>query len=754
MMRDIVNRDLVNLDNCENEPIHIPGSIQPHGFLLAFDTAFTIVFASSNIETYLSIEPGKILGKKFSAVFGESIERNLQLYSEGLSETDLAPFKVNLDGNPFECTVHHNGSFLILEAEPEAVSDSESLNFYRQTTGFLANMSDSFTLRDLCQHVANTTREITGYDRVMIYRFDKDNNGEVFAESHIEGIEPFLGLHYPHTDIPRQARELYLQNLLRLIVDMDYTPVPILTLADSATNKSLDLSLSVLRSTSPIHVQYLQNMGVEATLTVSLIHKGKLWGLIACHHYSALNLSPQKRIAAKLQGQFLTSQIDVRQLNEEYDLARKCNSDVETLNALPLVPKAESIAQIIVQPELLSLCNAGGVSICFGNELYTNGDVPNAEMIRKLSKALFQKSNGSGFTTDRILTDLPELDFDCEKISGLNYQSLGLAENYNIIWYRPETISEVHWAGDPSKAIEKDTNGLSPRKSFELWQEFVKCQSLPWRTPELNAAANYGHALQRHMNLILLSEEGKRNLELNETLKEANSELENINWISTHDLQEPLRKIQLMASRLLSKEEEQLSKGVVQSLMRMNDSAGRMQALLIDILKYTRIRHTKAIEERVDLNVLLQSVEADVQDHRNERMLHITIKELPVIMGIPFLINQLFSNLFSNSIKYSKTEGAISIEVWADEKPVGFPDLPKSENLYHLIHYKDNGIGFEPQFSESIFNIFTRLHGQSEYKGSGVGLALCKKIMQTHKGHIKATGKLGEGAEFFLYFPV
>ncbi|RYG52730.1 MAG: GAF domain-containing protein [Chitinophagaceae bacterium] len=754
MMRDIVNRDLVNLDNCENEPIHIPGSIQRHGLLFALDADYNIVFCSANTQEFLSVHPSEILGKNFASAFGEVALQHLSSYYDRLADGELAPLKLILDEKAFDCTVHFNGQYLVVEPEPEGTMDRKSLDFFRQTSGFLANMADSLTLKDLCKLVADTTRDITGYDRVMIYRFDGDFNGEIFAESHTDGIEPFLGLHYPHTDIPKQARTLYMQNQLRLIVDMAYEPVPILTLSGNAKNSSLDLSHSILRSTSPIHIQYLQNMGVGATLTISLIHKGKLWGLIACHHYSAYNLTPQTRIAAKLQGRFLTSQIDVRELNEEYDLSRKCNADVEALNAMELPPKAESIQNIITRPELQSLCNASGVSIMFGKRIFTAGEVPSAETIKKISQLLFRETSGTNLHTNHIVGHPGLETIECETLSGLNYHSLGPNAEYNIIWYRPETVSEVHWAGDPSKAIEKDANGLSPRKSFALWKEIVKCKSNPWRTPEVNAASNYAHSLQRHMNLILLSEEGKRNRELNEILRETNSELENINWISTHDLQEPLRKIQLLASRLLSKEEEQLSKGVTDSLLRMNNSAGRMQSLLIDILKYTRIRHTNANEEEANLNTIMAAIETEMLDHQSEREIEFNIQDLPTITGIPFLLNQLFSNLFSNSVKYAKDEGVIRISVSADADPVTFSESPEPEKLFHLIHYKDNGIGFEPQFADSIFNIFTRLHGQGQYKGSGVGLALCKKIMQTHRGYIKAKGAVGEGAEFFLYFPV
>lgn len=747
-IKDIVNRGLVNLTNCEHEPIHIPGSIQPHGFLLGIRSDGTIDFCSGNTTDYLRLPHDYLLGKSFSETFGKSQYQAFLNYTQERLSSSL--LQLNLQGDTFNCTINKSGDVYILEGEPIVSDEKPPASIYDQTSQFLAYMYETHTLKELCQLVAEGTREITGYDRVMVYRFDKDYNGEVFAESCNDTIEPFLGLHYPHTDIPKQARELYLQNLLRLIVDMSYTPVPIYTV-DDVPGKNLDLSHSILRSTSPIHVQYLQNMGVGATLTISLIHQKKLWGLIACHHYSPKNLTPEVRLAAQLQGNFLTSQIDVRQSNEEYDMSRKTNAALEKMNALHLLPKKESLEQVINNPALLELCNSSGVSIQFGDHVFTSGLVPDTQTIRQLSSFLYSYTEGGNLHTDRLIDYLPISPAIAQGISGILYHSLGAGHTHNIIWYRPETETQVNWGGDPSKAIIKDEKGLYPRNSFELWKEIVKNQSLPWMSPELNSAANYAHSLQRQMNLMLLTEEGRRNNELNEILRETNRELENINWISTHDLQEPLRKIQLIASRLLSKEGDIMSETMIDSLNRMNNSANRMQTLLIDILKYTKIQHTKAPFEIVDT---LKIVEEAVQElNENDKDVQVSIDELPMISGIPFLLKQLFSNLLSNSFKYRNEDLAVSIRI-VYEGMQQSAQSSESDKLFHVISFTDNGIGFDPKFSESIFNIFTRLHAASEYKGAGVGLALCRKVMQTHQGYINATGVPGKSAVFRLYFPI
>lgn len=750
-IKDIVNRDIVNLTNCEQEPIHIPGSIQPHGFLLGLQQdTFIIEYCSANTAQYINLFHTQLLGADFETVFGASAAQPLKEYISGNKMLSSSLLNVTLLGVDFLCTVHLSNGIYVLEAEPVNLQIKKASEMYNQTSQFLSYMHDTHTLKELCQLVATGTREITGYDRVMVYRFDKDYNGEVFAESCNEDLEPFLGLHYPHTDIPPQARELYERNLLRLITDIDYTPVPIYTIDNGTDDKTLDLSLSVLRSTSPMHVQYLNNMGVGATLTISLLHQKKLWGLIACHHYSPKNLSPEMRLAALLQGHFITSQIDVRQASEEYEVSRKANVFLEKINSQVLTTTSD--LNLLVQNEnLTALCNASGVSVLFNGQIYKSGNVPGNDDIKYLANWLATYSSNTSFYTNKLLDYLPDSAALCKHTSGIIYHALDIDSNNCIIWYRPETITEVNWAGDPNKAIIKDEKGLSPRNSFALWKESVNCTSKPWLQPEIKTAAAYAYSLQRQINLIIITQEEEKYRKLSELLKQTNSELENINWISTHDLQEPLRKIQLIASRILTKDEA-MSIGVQDSIKRMNASANRMQTLLVDILKYTRLKHTDDSFIPVNLNELLLEVKTEMAETFGDKPVELFIDGLPVVNGVPFLIKQLFSNLLANSIKYASPERNPSIKITTNHIPLGY--TPDDQNLYHVIYVADNGMGFEQHFAESVFNIFTRLHSSPDYRGSGVGLALCKKIMQNHNGYISASSELGTGTVMSLYFPL
>lgn len=752
-IKDIVNRDIVNLTNCEQEPIHIPGSIQPHGFLLGLkENSFVIDYCSANSQEYIGLGHTALLGRSIEDVFGTGTATSVKDYIAEGQMLSSSLLKLTLEGKDFLCTVHNSDTTYILEAEPVSNNDKKVSDVYDQTSQFLLYMHDTHTLKELCQLVANGTREITGYDRVMVYRFDKDYNGEVFAEAVRDDLEPFLGLHYPHTDIPPQARELYMRNLLRLITDINYTPVPIYTIDDNQSEKNLDLSLSVLRSTSPIHVQYLHNMGVGATLTISLIYKKKLWGLIACHHYSEKNLTPEIRLAAQLQGHFITSQIDLRQATEEYEISRKTNEELKKINTFSLTGKDAGRFNDLVKAEgILELCNAAGVAIIYNGAIYKNGITPNDDEMQDMANWLAAHTHNGSFNTDKLIDYLPERLEMCGQTSGLIYHSLDMESNNCIMWFRPETKTEVNWAGDPNKAIVKDKNGLSPRNSFKLWKETVSCTSKPWLQPEISTAAGYANSLQRQINLLIISQEEEKYRKLSELLKETNSELENINWISTHDLQEPLRKIQVISSRILSKSEE-MPEMVEDAIQRMNLSAGRMQTLLVDILKYTRLKHTDDAFETVDLNSIINELKDEMSETLNEKSTTIDAQILPAVKGIPFLLKQLLANLIANSIKYASPERNPVIKIHAAPVPLTYNGA--DDEFYNVIHVTDNGIGFEPQFAESIFNIFTKLHASSEYKGSGVGLALCKKIMQNHKGYITAVSEFGKSTTISMYFPV
>lgn len=748
-IRDIVNRDLVNLTNCESEPIHIPGSIQPHGFLLGIRKADHMIdYCSGNIFSFTGLKHEQLLGKHINVLIDDPdfLEK---IYQVNL-QPDV-PAEVFMANGNYECKYHASGEMIILELEPKDDQVFSNAELYAQTKQFITYIENSTTLQNLCQSTADEIRSITGYDRVMIYRFDEQYNGEVFAESCNDNIEPFLGLHYPHTDIPPQARELYIKNLLRLIVDVNYSPVPVYTL-DDKPGKNLDMSYCDLRSVSPIHIQYLQNMGVGATLTISLIHEKKLWGLVACHHYGPKFLSNQLRISARLQGHFLTSQIQVRESWEEYNLAKELDASLQKLMAEITALRREDFYDLLMSAQMLDICNASGIALLVDDKIYASGIVPDEQDVKSLMLHLEKKESHGIFFTNHLASSAPEFDALSSKAAGVAFYALGSGNA--ICWFRSETITEVKWAGDPDKAILKDDKGLHPRKSFTLWKEIIKGKSRPWLKPELNAATLFAQAFQRQLNFLLLEEEEEKYRALSNRLQEANSELENINWISAHDLKEPLRKIQVLASKILDTPDQVTGK-VANSVDRMRNAAARMQLLITDILNYSKLLKTHQEFEMVNLNFILAEVAEELKEEIADKKGTVTIGQLPVVNGIPFLVRQMFVNLLHNALKFSRADipAQINIDCKPDAVDAVEPSLIPG-TLYYEISVTDNGIGFKDKYNESIFNIFSRLNSKDKYSGSGIGLAICKKIMQNHAGAITASAGENTGATFKIYFPV
>ncbi|HLP21018.1 MAG TPA: ATP-binding protein [Chitinophagales bacterium] len=751
--KDIVNRDLVNLQNCESEPIHIPGSIQPHGFLLAFNAGTQIIeYCSGNSAAFIGTGYISILGKPLADILGAAEAEKVIHYLTQKDNETQPPLIIKANKHSFNANVHTSAEMVILEMEPLADESLEVNDLYTQTRKFVAQMQGSATFKQLCQAVADETRSLTGFDRVMVYRFDKEYNGEVYAESKKEEFEPFLGLHYPHTDIPVQARQLYVKNLLRIIVDVQYHPVPIYTIDDGA-KRSLDLSHAIYRSVSPIHIDYLKNMGVGATLTISLLYQGRLWGLITCHHYSRRNISPYTKLAGQLQGHFLTSQIDVRQIAERHDRNTEIEKALDATLARVAALEKSSVFELASQPELLMLTGASGVAIVVDGIIYSSGLVPSQEQLKELVNWFSHATPSGVYNTVKLSKDYVAATAIKDTATGVIYHSLGKSDENCIIWFKPELLKTVNWAGDPTKAIEKDEKGLSPRKSFALWQELRKLESSEWGDTEISAAARLAHALQRHLHTIAMREEEARYLALNEKLRKVNAELQNFNWISTHDLKEPLRKIQTFASLILDKQNDNLPDQVAHYVERMSTSASRMSLLINDILSYSLLRNKEGAIESVDLNVLLQSIKNDLREEIAEKKAELFVDELPIINGVEFQLRQLFLNLISNALKYvpqgRQPKITISYEIVERTNPFN-ASIPLQ--TYHQISVADNGIGFDNIYSTTIFEVFKRLHGPNAYKGTGIGLAICKEIMQNHGGFILAEGKEDIGATFSLFF--
>lgn len=758
MIHSIENLDHTGYDNCDHEPIHIPGSIQSFGFLIAIrQEVKTIEFCSANIEEFTGHRPDAFLSRPLEILFSDAQISALRDYIAAEYDPASEPLTLSFNGRAFDTYLWASDELLILEFEPAPDERLSLGQLYGQVKHFSEAADGAENLVALCQSVTDKTKALTGFDRVMIYRFDQDYNGEVIAESRDNDLEPFLHLHYPQTDIPVQARKLYLKNLVRLIADVTSRPVPLLTLNVQASNSTLDMSQSILRSVSPLHIEYLKNMSVAASFSVSLVHDGRLWGLIACHHHSPKLLPQHVRLSAKMQGHFLTSQIRALEAKDAHAQQQAVANHQRSLQ-LAIHTVADFVADHHKDPELLQLVNASGVLIVRDGKFYQNGVLPDETTLPDFVEWLSTRATTGHLHTDSLMELYPKARALGPSAAGILYHSLGVAAHNCIIWFRTELAKTVLWAGNPEESLNKQAAGapLSPRKSFAAWQQVVRDKSDMWSNAELGAAATFSYALEKQLHLTIMAREEKRYRVLTEQLTEANEELSRINWISTHDLKEPLRKIQIFGSRILESDKDQLSESVLHSVSRMRTAAGRMQVLIEDIMSYSRIGNEDENNEVLALDSIIDNVTSLMKAEFEHGGAQIVRTALPRVMGIRSRLEQVFQNLFTNALKYAREGVPLRLQInYETVTASSVADVVSgSSGDYYKIAVADNGIGFDPMYATRVFEVFQRLNNGAAQEGSGVGLAICRKIMLYHNGAITAESTPGAGSTFFLYFPV
>jgi light-regulated signal transduction histidine kinase (bacteriophytochrome)/CheY-like chemotaxis protein len=473
----------VDLTNCEREPIHLLGNVQPFGFLLGISKEWTIVHASENTSEFLGKNARSILGRPLSDVITpdaiHTIRGRLQLLSGPDAVERVFRCKLTDDYREYDIAVHRTSQAIFVEAEPSA--KVEEIDPISQVRTMLMRVQAAPALDKFANEAARQLRALTGFDRVMIYRFDQDDAGEVIAESAKPDLVKFLGLHYPASDIPSQARLLYTRNLLRIIPDIHATPSPIVSDA-SQGDAPVDLSMSMLRSVSPIHIEYLNNMGVGASLSVSILRNNKLWGLFACHHMGPLHVSYERRSAAELFGQMFALLLESREREQESALeSRAQENQTRLVNAL--AGQSFSVTNLTQQlGSYAKIVPFDGVAVVMNGSVSLDGATPTREEVLGLTNTLIAR----GDTRIYVTHNLPGF---CEAARGYPERACGMLaipisrnpRDY-VLFFRKEFARTITWGGDPTKPAHLGPNGirLTPRKSFEAWSETVRGQSKPW----------------------------------------------------------------------------------------------------------------------------------------------------------------------------------------------------------------------------------------------------------------------------------
>ncbi|MGR9346383.1 HWE histidine kinase domain-containing protein [Rhizobium leguminosarum] len=480
----------VDLTNCDREPIHQLGSVQPFGFLLAVSSDWIVIRASANLAEFLGVTEANALGRPVISLISPEALHAIRNKLTTLRGSDVVEriFGIALtpDQNRFDLAVHLNEGQVIIEGErcQEDRHDAASLSM----RSMMSRLDHTETLEAFFREGARQARALTGFDRVMVYRFDESGSGEVVAEAARAGIGSFLGLHYPASDIPVQARALYLRNLFRIIADVDSVPVPILPPLDEH-GEPLDLSMSVLRSVSPIHIEYLKNMGVGASLSISIVVDGKLWGLFACHHYGPRLPSAQSRSTAELFGQMFASRLESRERRLALDYETKARRIADRL----LTSVADN-ASLLDDPAwlieaLADAIPADGIGVWINGRLALAGIGPDERSFAALVRHLNRNAAGRIYAVHRLAETYPDLEVD-DAVAGMLAIPISRSPRDYVVLFRQELVRTVRWGGDPHKPVEYGPNGprLTPRKSFQAWSELVRGRSLPFTEAERRVA--------------------------------------------------------------------------------------------------------------------------------------------------------------------------------------------------------------------------------------------------------------------------
>jgi chemotaxis family two-component system sensor kinase Cph1 len=762
----------VDLSNCEREPIHLSGSIQPHGILLALDnTDLRVVQASSNVEAVFGKTASALLGRPVDDVLGATSFELIRAAAQRAAIEDTNPLSMSVNtlqgDRPFDAVLHRSSGQIVVELEPlDLATLPAARDFHRIVRGPIEKFASVQTVLQLCAAAVAEVARVTGFDRVMVYRFDEDWHGEVIAESRSPAMEPFLGLHYPASDIPSQARALFKRNWLRFIPDVGYVPAVIVP-SETPAGGPLDLSQSVLRSVSPLHIEYLQNMGVGATMTISLLKNGELWGLIACHHRAQKMISYQVRFACEIIGRTMSLHLGSLEENEdtEYRMTLK-SAQTHLFEALSKDTDLLS-ALASAEPDLLSLVGAEGAAICFGDGCELVGKTPDRADVMAIIDWLAARDSSEILVTDALPLVAPRFEALASTACGIIAVPLSRTRSSYVVWFRPELLLSVNWAGNPEKKPDSGPNGigLTPRSSFAQWTQIVQFHSRRWQVFEIDAAREWC----RFVATLIVDraeqlERTNRDLAVtnNElaSLLRSNVELDSFAHIASHDLKEPLRGIHNYAGFLIEDYGTAVGQDGREKLETLVRLALRMERLIDSLLALSSVGRADFVGSSTDLRTLVDEVLEAYRPRLAECGGSVSfVTPLPEVNVDPVRLSQVFNNLFSNALKYRERAPQIEIGIDPEKKPpphvLEHSSALPTNGKFVTVFVRDNGIGIRERHLTSIFQMFKRLHAADAYGGgTGAGLAIASKIVERHAGHMWAESTFGGGTTFYFTLPV
>lgn len=733
----------LDLSSCDKEPIRTPGSIQPHGFMLTLSPELQVLQASANLSRWLGVDAEAAVRRPLAEVIGDAASARLApALNTGLGNRPFYLGTVTAgNGQHFDVLAHAWDGLVIVEFE--AVGRDAPAGFrelYPLLGEFLLKVNETESVESLAALAAHHVRMVTGYGRVMVYQFDRDGHGHVMAESKEDGYHSYMGQRFPASDIPSQARDLYTLSPIRLIQDANYTPAPLLPALNPVTKAPNDLSFAALRSVSPVHLQYMRNMGTLASMSVSLIVKGKLWGLVSCHNAEPAPLEFEKRTACEQLGQILALCIESREDAAELQFRLEVRRMMVAM--LGNLTKGADIIDNMqaVFPELLRFARAGGVAIVADERVLTYGDTPDEEAIAGIVGWLEQQGHGDEvFHTDALSVHYRGAAHLTRNASGLLAMPISRVHKHYLLWFRPELVHTIEWAGNPheKEAVPGTLVQLTPRTSFAAWREEIHGISLPWHVAEIELTGEFRSAL-----LGIALERAEQMAELAEELGRANKELEAFSYSVSHDLRAPLRHIVGFSDLLLESAGSEDRTMRQRFLTNIKESARLAGKLVDDLLSFSQMGRAALRPVEVDMSHLVASCIDKMAMDLQGRHIEWKLEPLPRVVADPTFLHLAVFNLIANAVKFTGQRDPAVIRIWAEQ-----------DALDTVFHVADNGAGFNMEYVHKLFGVFQRLHRMEDFQGTGIGLANVRRIVERHGGRAWAESTQGQGATFSFSIP-
>jgi len=674
-----------------------------------------VLQASANVTELLRRPAERLIGAPVEGVLGQAVRSAL----EGVNGTSLegqplyvGTIPIGPDGlsQPYEAVAHRVDGVLVLELEPtDSPAPAEFHELYPLVRTFLGRLANVATTEELTRIAAREVRRLTGFDHVLVSRFQDGGNLEVIAEDRSETCPSLQGRWFPASDIPAEARDLYRMNHWRFIADARQGGVPLVPDTCSRTGRPLDLTYAALRGITPAQSRHLSEMGVAAAMAVAIVREGSLWGLISCHHGKPRKVPFAARTACDFLADVLSAQIAARERNSDYQE----RIELKTVQHRILAAMAGAdpyINGLTRNPdELLRFARAEGAAVLFEGECNRVGRTPDEPAIQRLVDWLVEHGREDVFCTDSLPAMLEDGERYREVASGVLALSLsGLHRTY-VLWFRPEAHT-----GSGARA-----------------------RSVPWRASEVDAARD----LRRSIVAVVLRK-AEELAELTAELERSNAELEAFSYSVSHDLRAPFRHIlgyaELLRERLAGSEDDKVTR-YIDTIVESAQFAG---VLVDNLLSFSQIARASLHLVPVDMNLLVREVSREVSLEAEGREIDWRLQRLPTVMADLPLLRQVMSNLLSNAVKYTRSRERAVIEVAAE---------PRENELVFVV--RDNGVGFDMRYADKLFGVFQRLHRMEEFEGTGIGLANVRRIVSRHGGQTWAEGEVGRGASFYFTLP-